>query len=211
MSWGVPSTSVWRLSENEMQIAVFSLYDDNDEAENRNSTSPFHVTVLPHRSIDGLWETLVYEDHTGDYLLCTLTAAIREWHDCPASIDTAWYNTVLLHGPPGTGKTSLAHGLAQRLSIRLSDIYTSAKLLQVDGSAMFSHMYGGTAKEISSLFSTIRKLAHARDEDEPQLIIVLIDEVDKLVPCRKQVGRKNEPLDTVRVRIVPIEAVGTHR
>jgi hypothetical protein len=73
-------------------------------------------------------------------------------------------------------------------------------------------MYGGTAKEISSLVSTINKLAHAREEceDEPQLIIVLIDEIDKLVPCRKQVVRKNEPLDTVRVRMVSIGAVGTH-
>ncbi|KAH3954843.1 hypothetical protein HBH70_035400 [Parastagonospora nodorum] len=199
MSRGVPSTSAWRLSENEMQIAVFSLHDNNED-EDGKSTLPFLVTALPHRSIDGLWETLVYEDYTGDHLLCTLTAAVREWHDCPANLDTAWYNTVLLYGPPGSGKTSLAHGLAQRLSIRLSDIYTSAKLLKVDGSAIFSHMYGGTAKEISSLVSTINKLAHAREEceDEPQLIIVLIDEIDKLVPCRKQVARKNEPLDTVR-------------
>jgi SpoVK/Ycf46/Vps4 family AAA+-type ATPase len=71
-------------------------------------------------------------------------------------------------------------------------------MLQVDASAVFSHMYGGTAKEVGSMFATIRQLASI-DSDEAQLVIVLIDEIDKLVPCRKDVSRKNEPLDTMRV------------
>jgi AAA+ superfamily predicted ATPase len=158
-----------------------------------------HVTALPHQSLDGYWEALIYKEPIGDQLLRVLTGAIRKFHNKPEDLlQNAWYNTALFSGPPGSGKTSLAHALAQQLSIRMSDLYSNTKMLQVDASAVFSHMYEGTAKEVGSMFATIRQLASI-DSDEAQLVIVLIDEIDKLVPCRKDVSRKNEPLDTMRV------------
>jgi SpoVK/Ycf46/Vps4 family AAA+-type ATPase len=161
---------------------------------------PLHVTALPHQNFDGYWEALIYKEPIGDQLLRVLTGAIRKFHNRPEDLlQNAWYNTALFSGPPGSGKTSLAQALAQQLSIRMSDLYSNTKLLQVDASAIFSHMYGGTAREVSSMFATIRQLA--MNSDEAQLVVVLIDEVDKLVPCRKDVGRKNEPLDTIRVRL----------
>jgi AAA+ superfamily predicted ATPase len=160
---------------------------------------PLHMSALPHRNFDGYWEALIYKEPIGDQLLRVLTGAIRKFHNGPeVLLQNAWYNTALFSGPPGSGKTSLAQALAQQLSIRISDLYPSTKLLQVDASAVFSHMYGGTAKEIGCMFATIRQLA-SMDSDEAQLVVVLIDEVDKLVPCRKNVGKKNEPLDTMRV------------
>jgi Cdc6-like AAA superfamily ATPase len=206
-SQSIPDSTSYSLSDSNLEIAVYKLHmtDDmnaHEMTQNSDSASlplPFSSCKLPNQAFDGYWEALVYSEPIGEHMLRVLTGAIRKFHNQPTRlVHNAWYNTALLSGPPGSGKTSLAQALAQRLSIRISDIFPNSILLQVDGSGVFSHMYGGTAKEIDSLFTKIGHLASGDSDDAP-LVVVLIDEIDKLVPCRKAVGKKNEPLDTMRV------------
>ena len=198
-----PDETSYSLADSNLEILVYSLFSDErpssqaGEDECSDSSCPlFETTPLPHRAFEGLWETLIYEDPVSELTLRALTRAIKEQKDHPTvCVRRSWQNTVLFHGPAGSGKSSLAQALAHRLSIRLSKIFEASKLLQINAHALFSRFYGETTKKFGDLFSRILELA----EDNDELVFVVFDEVETVAGARETSAQTNEPRETIRV------------
>ncbi|KAJ7179324.1 P-loop containing nucleoside triphosphate hydrolase protein [Mycena filopes] len=198
-----PSHSL-HISEMSLQIHVYQPGDTDSFEEFTNSTGTRQdddetmaatVCELPNRGMDGLWSSLIYADDIKqkllDYIHATLVLS-------DANVDfnlVSWNRVVLLHGPPGTGKTSLCRALAQKLSIRLSHRYSQARLLEINSHSLFSKWFSESGKLVQRLFSSITELV---DEDDA-FLVVLIDEVESLTAARAGAMAGTEPSDGLRV------------
>ncbi|TYC89338.1 CDC48 family AAA ATPase [Novosphingobium sp. BW1] len=81
---------------------------------------------------------------------------------------------VLLHGPPGTGKTRLAQAVANE---------SEANFFSINGPEIMGSGYGDSEKALREVFEEATKAAPA---------IVFIDEIDSIAPKRDQVHGEAE-------------------
>ncbi|XP_026470288.1 pachytene checkpoint protein 2 homolog [Ctenocephalides felis] len=182
---------VYRLDEAGSQAETIEDYDDDTGSE----LSTANHWVLPSVDFHGLWESLIYEIDIKENLLKFVESTLLFSDKNVDSNIITWNRVVLLHGPPGTGKTSLCKALAQKLSIRMSDRYTHGQLIEINSHSLFSKWFSESGKLVMKMFRKIREMIN----DPQALVCVLIDEVESLTHARQSSLSGTEPSDSIRV------------
>ena len=142
------SVSSWRA---EICLHIFQLLDSEPERENVDNDDNNAVCdqwELPCRALSSdLWESIVVPRGIKNRLLgyCSSSLAFAD-HSVDVNI-ISWNRMIMLHGPPGTGKTTLCKALAQKVFIR-SDPgrYHSGVLLEINSHSLFSKWFSESGK-----------------------------------------------------------------
>ena len=145
---------------------------------------------LPDHRLGALWDSIFVDDALKSRLVsqAVLNFTLR------AKIDRSvlpLHGVILLVGPPGTGKTSLALGLAHRTAKSFPS--GNFHLLEVNPHELTSSAMGKTQRAVSELFSrSVSESAMAGPT------IVLLDEVETLAVDRSKLSLEANPIDIHR-------------
>ncbi len=150
------------------------------------------VHALPSSHHEGPWDHIVTPPGTKERLLGTAALTMRHGRRL-AALPGPPSGLILLAGPPGTGKTTLAHGLAQAAALAVAD-RGATTFIEIDPHAMPSEMLGESQRNVVRLLrDVVPELARGRPH-----VIVLIDEVDSFAVRRDLASFETNPVDVQR-------------
>ena len=146
--------------------------------------------ALPNEKLARAWTAIALPEHVRDRLLaqCLLALQLRK-HFAFETVPV--HGLIVLSGQPGTGKTTLARGLANKVAEALTG--AKAHFIQIDPHALTSAALGRSQKEVAKLFHQVIP-EHAADGP----CIVLLDEVETLAPDRQRMSLEANPVDVHR-------------
>lgn len=153
-----------------------------------DSPSIYRSCTMPDAKFQALWQQIHVDAEIKEQLLCQalLNFSVRP------RVDRAvlpLHGTILLIGPPGTGKTSLGKGLADQIARVLPKL----RYLEVEPHSLASSAHGKTQKAVVELFSsTIGEQAALGPT------FVLLDEVETIVADRSKLSLEANPVDVHR-------------
>jgi SpoVK/Ycf46/Vps4 family AAA+-type ATPase len=148
------------------------------------------VWSLPDPSLGELWDSIVFDEARKTQLVSQAVVNFAVRPKVPRSV-LPLHGVILLVGPPGTGKTSLARGLANRVAESLKG--AKLRLLEVEPHSLTSSAMGKTQRAVSNLFA--QSIAESAANGPT---IVLLDEVETLAADRSKLSLEANPVDVHR-------------
>lgn len=182
----------------ELNVVVHSLDERGAETDSvgggGEECAAAEVWALPARAFHGLWESLVFDEPVKRDTVRLVESALEFGERGVDPLVVGWNRVVLLHGPPGTGKTSLCRALAHKLAVRFSGRFPRARLIEINAHGLFSKWFAESGKLVARLFERVHEMA----ADPRLLTCVLIDEVESLAHARTAALAGLEPSDALR-------------
>jgi AAA+ superfamily predicted ATPase len=145
---------------------------------------------LPDPAWESRWTRIVVPDDIKDRLLNFTLFSLKHRARMDA-VRLPVHGLIVLAGPPGTGKTTLAGGLADQTARALGE---SVVFAEVNAHAFPSQMLGESQRGVARLFD--RTLPDLARRGGPT--IVLLDEVEALAVSRAGASLETNPVDVHR-------------
>ena len=145
---------------------------------------------LPDEGLDALWQSIKVPTQLKTQLLSQSVLNFSTRRRVSRSI-IPLHGLIMMTGLPGTGKTSLARGLAHRTAKAFPQ--HNFRLLEVEPHSLTSSAMGKTQRAVSELFS--QSVAEAAGSGN---VIVLLDEVETLAADRSKMSLEANPVDIHR-------------
>lgn len=148
------------------------------------------VRSLPDTALCALWDSIILDEDTKRRLLSQAVLNFTLRGKVERTV-IPLHGVIMLTGLPGTGKTSLARGLANRVA----ESFPSGRLrlLEVEPHSLASAAHGKTQRAVTDLFS--QSIAEAASTGST---IVLLDEVETLAADRAKLSLDANPIDVHR-------------